>query len=347
MSSPANIVQFPDLKTIEGEAAQWVARFDARGKLSAHEVSGLREWVAQSTQHRETLDRMAALWGGLDILDEINYCEPPEISTMKSRFMASNWLKTGAVAAMLLVGIMTAYVGFDGGVEGLRQSGHYYTDVGQQRTVALSDGSEIILNTNSEVEVDYSPNSRVIRLIKGEAHFDVAKDTERPFLVHAHGGIVKAVGTAFTVFVREKDVEVTVSEGVVALLSPHAPEAVKTQEFAEASPLAALTAGQNAVFAQKTVERVTRMSAEALDRKLLWRGGFIAFAGEPLSEVVADVSRYTDMHIEINDPALESLPIGGYFKVGEVEGMFEALEGGFGVEVERVSATHVRLTRAS
>ncbi len=179
----------------------------------------------------------------------------------------------------------------------------------------------------------------------------------KPSKKYAQGGIVKAVGTAFTVFLRNKAVEVTVTEGVVALFLPSEEAAMGEAVMGEAvmgeamgikvaslTPAAALTAGQNAVFTEEEVVSVSRMSDEALDRKLLWRGGFIAFAGESLATVVAEVSRYTDVVIEIDDPALEQLPIGGYFKVGEVEGMFEALEGSFGVSVERISPTRVKLS---
>ncbi len=350
MSDQQNIVRFPDRKAIEEEAAIWVARLDARGELTAAELTLLKQWVSQSNQHKEAIDRMSALWGGFDILDEMNYTEETSADILRPTWYSSpKWWATGAVAATLLV---VSFVGIIGGQQvgpELEQAGHYLTVIGEQRTIALSDGSEVILNTNSEIKIDLRDSVRNIHLLKGEAHFDVASDKERPFLVHANGGIVKAVGTAFTVFLRKKAVEVTVSEGVVALF-PQTEGSVVDEALGHApaslTPVAALTAGQNAVFGEE-VESMTRMSDEALDRKLLWRGGFIAFAGEPLATVVADVSRYTDVVIEINDPLLEQLPIGGYFKVGEVEGMFEALEGAFGVSVERLSPTRVRLSQAS
>lgn len=350
MSDPKNIVRFPDRKAIEEEAAVWVARLDARGELSASELSSLKHWVSQSAQHKEAIDRMSALWGGFDVLDELNYIEDGGTEAEQPVWAQSpKWWAAGLVAATLLI---VSFIGLTNGPFSslpISEAGHYLTAVGEQRTIALADGSEVILNTNSEIKIELTDSVRNIHLVRGEAHFEVASDKERPFLVHANGGIVKAVGTAFTVFLRKKAVEVTVSEGVVALF-PQSVGSIVDEALgvtaASLTPVAALTAGQNAVFSQQ-VESMTRMSDEALDRKLLWRGGFIAFAGEPLATVVADVSRYTDVVIEIDDPTLEQLPIGGYFKVGEVEGMFEALEGAFGVSVERLSPTRVRLTQAS
>ncbi len=349
MSKTENIVEFPNLKAIEEEAALWIARLDGRETLPSAEVAALKDWVSRSPQHREALERMSLLWGGMACLDDLNYLDndPGLVPAALARKPAKWWVAS-TIAASLVIAAFSA-VFLTQTRQSLQQSGHYATAVGEQETILLSDGSKIILNTNSEITVDLDLNRRSINLLRGEAHFDVASDAERPFLVYANDGIVKAVGTAFTVHLRKTSVEVTVSEGVVALISrPQTPlsgTALATP-IEDLTPLAALTVGQSAIFAE-TVESLTRMSGEALDRKLLWRGGFIAFAGEPLSTVVADVSRYTDIVIEIDDPDLENLPIGGYFKVGEVEDMFDSLEASFGIQVERVSTTRVKLSRIS
>ena len=355
MSDAKNIVEFPNLKAIEEEAALWIARLDGRDSIPASEASALKDWVLRSPQHREALERMSLLWGGLECLDDLNYIDDESAndddSGPKTNLPAkkrAKWWAGGAIAASLVVVAVSSFF-LGSGERHQVQSDHFLTAVGEQETVFLSDGSTIILNTNSEVTVDLSDSRRSINLLKGEAHFDVASDAGRPFLVYANDGIVKAVGTAFTVHLRKTSVEVTVSEGVVALISrPQNPTSNNEllTPLEDIAPLAALTVGQSAIFAE-TVESLTRMSGEALDRKLLWRGGFIAFAGEPLSTVVADVSRYTDIIIEIDDPNLENLPIGGYFKVGEVEDMFDSLEASFGIQIERVSATKVKLSRAS
>lgn len=348
MSKVENIVEFPNLKAIEEEAALWIARLDGRETLPADEMKALREWVSVSPQHREALERMSSLWGGLDCLDDLNYIDSELASTRTASRIQTKWWIASAVAASFMLATVGMF-SLGPNQQSALQSGHYATVVGEQETVLLADGSTIILNTNSEVMVDLTDKRRSIKLLRGEAHFDVASDASRPFLVYAKDGIVKAVGTAFTVHVRNNAVEVTVSEGVVALISRPQTQSFEDESLETAedyTPLAALTVGQSAVFAQ-TVESISRITDDALGRKLLWRDGFIAFAGEPLSTVVADVSRYTDIVIEIEDPALEKLPIGGYFKVGEVEDMFDSLEATFGIRVERVSANKVRLSRAS
>ena len=124
----------------------------------------------------------------------------------------------GAIAAsvMVVAGVTALY---DAGMFTEAQPTHFLTQVGEQKTIALSDGSTVILNTDSVLDIELTENSRIMRLTQGEAHFDVAPNPDRPFLVYAGDGIVKAVGTAFTVYLRKKAVEVTVSEGVVALIA--------------------------------------------------------------------------------------------------------------------------------
>jgi transmembrane sensor len=194
--------------------------------------------------------------------------------------------------------------------------------------------------------VDFSAPKRNIRLLYGEAHFEVAKDKSRPFNVHAGGGIVRAVGTAFTVRLRKQDaVEVTVEEGRVALgnSDPLDVSGASIESLVALQPLAELTAGQSATFS-KQVNTLTHLEASEIKRKLAWRQGLLAYSGDPLFSVVEDVSRYTDINIKIRDVALRNLSVAGYFRVGEVEAFLESLELTFGVNVEHIDERHVELS---
>ena len=347
MSKPENIVEFPDMKGIEAEAATWVAQLDSRGE-NGIDLDELSAWTAQSPQHSEAFERMATLWLGADVLDKLNYMDDAEeVRThLNHRRTFARWATS--IAASLVVGASVWLTHGIGAPEGV-QTAAYATAVGEQQTITLADGSSVVMNTNSNIEIDLSETKRQITMVKGEAHFDVAHDPGHPFVVYARDGIVKAVGTAFTVQLHAETVEVTVSEGVVAILTPPdetARDDVTDIAIEDLTPIAALTVGDSAVIEEEMIDHVIRMSEDDLDRKLLWRGGFLAFAGEPLSTVVADVSRYTDILIEIDDPQLEHMPIGGYFKVGEVEDMLDSLEASFGVSVNRLSSSHVILTQS-
>jgi len=88
------------------------------------------------------------------------------------------------------------------------------------------------------------------------------------------------------------------------------------------------------------------MSDVELGRKLAWRQGQLIYSGQPLADVLADISRYSDIQIELADPALRNLPVGGAFSVNQTDAIFAALENNFGVHAEWIDARHVRLTSA-
>ena len=73
----------------------------------------------------------------------------------------------------------------------------YETSIGEHSSVNLPDGTEVILNTNSLVQVNYTDTERYIHLSRGEAHFSVADDNSRPLTVHAGNRFFRVVGTAF------------------------------------------------------------------------------------------------------------------------------------------------------
>jgi transmembrane sensor len=226
------------------------------------------------------------------------------------------------------------------------RSGNFETEIGQLRTIQLTDGSRIVLNTDSELIVDFNPAARNIYLVRGEALFSVNKDPSREFRVYAGGGLVKAIGTEFSVYLKQENmVSVAVSDGIVelAVVSQDNTVAPEPDHEATARPaLARVSAGQVAVFG-RDLKSLQSVGKDAVSRQLSWRSGMLRFDGAALPDVVADISRYTNTKIIIASPALNDLRIGGHFKVGETAAMLEALESGFGVRVERVDAETVRL----
>jgi transmembrane sensor len=218
----------------------------------------------------------------------------------------------------------------------------YATAIGGQKKFTLADGTVVTLNTNSRIDVELRGHSRDVRLVQGEAFFDVVHDKARPFTVHANRYVVRDIGTAFAVHLLEKGLlNVRVSKGSVEISAQAAQGAVSDK----AKSLGVLEAGRDVVFGQK-IERSEVISDAELGRKLAWRQGQLVYSGQPLAEVLADISRYSDIEIELADPALRDLPVGGAFSVNQTDAIFTALENNFGVHVEWLDARHVRLTSA-
>ncbi len=378
-----NIVEFADRGAIEREAGEWLIRLDSENPLTDEEQAAIREWYARSPVHRQELKDLAAFWGKMNILTELSV---PLEKTPAARGstglgqwfdLAGGARRAGALAAVLLVGI-TAGLGYWWAKDPLLDTNGLYTSVvGQQRTISLADGSVIQLNTDTRLRVAYDAEFRNISLLQGEAYFTVAKNRERPFRVRAGGGLVEAVGTAFSVYLKNSDISVSVTEGRVALatVKPAAESAPASPDrddkrredrparYSVEESLGTLDAGKSAVIKiarsapdlsgvtdrlaePPTVELVHQLDKNRLQRQLSWRNGLLIFAGDPLQEVVDEISRYTTLRIEITDPEIKAIKIGGQFRVGDTDGMFDSLETNFGLRVIRLGDGHVQLATA-
>ena len=335
------VVLMPNAEEISEDAALWFSRLRNEA-VTAETREAFTVWLEQSERHRAAFAEVEAIWGDARVLEEL---ADHKASALALASKNASWLsrrRITAVAASIAVAFVGAGMFGAHYYQGLYDASEYATALGEQQSHALADGSIIELNTASRLRVDYSPEARVIYLDQGEAHFNVKKSKRRPFTVITQGGAVRAVGTAFSVRVREREVlEVTVAEGRVALL----PAAVEGSVTASVGPQAELTAGQGAHF-KNEVTMLEEFSSEALERKFSWRSGVLAYSNESLADVIADMSRYTTMRIEIVDPATEGIAIYGRFRVGETEALFETLETNFGLTVERVSENYARIRRA-
>jgi transmembrane sensor len=347
-----NIVRLPDTDDLRYEAASWVTVL-GRDQVTDEEWANFKAWLAVSERHKQAFEALSRLNVDFGILKELDVIAEAteEILPAATRFLPR---RIGLALAAGLAGILVAgSVYLANYANSAPQTADYDTTVGELRQVTLSDGSSIQLNTNSHVEVRFSSSERRVYLTRGEAYFSVAHNPRRPFSVYAANGVVTAVGTAFTVRLREQDaVEVTVEKGRVALSARPEPTPNAVRSFTAPAPnvdnasVAQLSSNQTTVFKER-VEEIEQMPQPKVVRKLAWRQGILVYSGEPLSEVIADISRYTDIKIEVADPALLNRPVAGYFGINEVNGSIESLASSFKLKVERIDATRIRLSTAS
>lgn len=327
-----NVIGYQDGSSITREACAWIAQLDGDAAPSPEDMAALREWMSRSPAHREEITRLAELWSRLHLLTELAAAAPAGRAAHARhgrRPMIRFALAAAAVVTLAVGGLLwrQALAPADPGSS-------YRTGVGEQRRVVLADGSTLLLNTASTAVVAFGPHERRVRLDRGEAHFEVERDAARPFVVEAGDGLVRAVGTAFSVRRQGLGAEVSVTEGRVELsVATEAPTADAAPRAAAAERML-LSAGQQVRFDSR-VEAVADVPAEELQRKLAWRQGLLVFAGDRLDHVIAEVNRYTRQNIEFDDPALGELRIGGQFRIGETEALFRALEEGFDVRVRR------------
>ena len=357
MTDKGRILAFPDTAAIEAEAAAWVARFDA-GEVSAKDQAAFQEWLNRSALHRDAIADYGKLWSEFDTLGSLtDEAEAPQGASLHDSQpgmleRARPWLAACAAAAIVAAGGAVFLHSKPQQIAKTErhpaaQHSHpltkvsYETPVGGQSKITLADGSTVILNTNSLLDINFSGKCRDVHLRRGEAYFDVVHDKTRPFTVYADNYVVRDIGTAFDVHLANSGrVEVGVTKGSVEVRP-----ADGGQSASLAKSLGVVTAGHNIVLGEKG-ERAAVASIPDLDRKLAWRQGQLNYTGQPLAEVLADVSRYSDIKIELADPALENLPVGGTFRTDQIDAIFAALENNFGIRAEWVDPQHVRFTSA-
>jgi transmembrane sensor len=344
---------------IETEACAWLAQLET-GDLSPEDLAGFREWINRSPRHASAIRDIAALSADLNILTELN---GPLFAFNKKRgrrsgteHRAHRWTfaAKGAVAFSMVFAL--AFIGYLQFFMPVAVQEFYSTDVGDYQTVALSDGSIVKLNTNTTVEIVYGAKRRQIRLVKGEAFFDVTEDPTKPFIVLAGAHYARAVGTAFVVRLQNDSTELIVTEGVVefsqtppALTAPLAnnTQVTESENHAGAAEPVLVEAGYEATSqATGRQAKAIKLSARAQERKLSWTEGLFDFSDTPLSDVVAEVSRHTDIKIEIADAALNDVKFGGVFRVADIDVLLDSLPN-VGVRVEYLSDKKVLLTRSS
>lgn len=216
------------------------------------------------------------------------------------------------------------------------------TTVGERSTVTLADDSVVALNTNSRLEVRFSEAERLVRLVRGQAFFEVSEDIDRPFVVEAGDKRVVALGTSFDVrFDRDDQVEVTLVEGRVevddrVLSGAGVLPGVNTAASVELSPGERLIAKLD--LAPEVIETDTVEETS-------WRTGQLVFRRRPLESVVEEMNRYsTQVLVLSDDPRVQELMVSGIFNAGGRASSFvNALEGLYPLQAERTGAQELTL----
>ena len=214
----------------------------------------------------------------------------------------------GAIAASLGAAVVLAPGWLAAGRE-------FETALGEVRSVPLDDGSVVWLNTESKIRVAYNGERRGVTLLSGEAWFEVAKDSTRPFIVSANALDVRAVGTSFSVSRLEgRAVEVLVREGIVDVNRPRGASA----------PTIRLPAGSGARGDSAGAIIALRPGVAAVSRTQSWRQGLLDFEGVTLDEAARTFARYSDQRIIIDDPATGRRSITGLFASTDPAGFARA-----------------------
>ncbi|HEX6866718.1 MAG TPA: FecR family protein [Caulobacteraceae bacterium] len=311
MSDPSTL-SAPQSPSVRAEAAAWVARLQGPNR-DAEAERAFRRWMEADPAHAAAFDRATAVWEGIGGAAAGMDVGPGEVARQKTRRRA---MATMMAATLVAVG---------GGWLALRDP-VYVTKVGEQRSVRLEDGSLLALNTDTKVVVHYTKGERDLRLLRGEAQFDVAKNPDRPFIVTAEGQQVRALGTSFVVRDEGKTISVTLLEGKVTV-SPAAD--APTANVASAKPVL-LAPGDRVKVGGTTAPQIDRPRLQAVTA---WRAGEVLLDDTPLPEAIAEMNRYSETPLRLEGEDLASLRVSGIFRSGETQAFARTVAAQFGLAV--------------
>ena len=198
----------------------------------------------------------------------------------------------------------------------------YATAIGDTRDVTLEDGSQVTLNTDTELAVTYSKAERRIQLAHGQALFSVMKGT-RPFIVAAGGSETRALGTRFEVYRGPEDVSVTLVEGSVSVLPEAAGQGSAVTEAGEERAATVLVPGDRLVLRGGAIASLTQVDTSAA---LAWQSGILQFKDVTLGEAIAELNRYSETKLRVDDPALAEEHLSGAFPAGDQDTFTETLK---------------------
>lgn len=289
----------PDSTDFHATAQHWVVLLTS-GDVDPADIAAARAWCAENPAHQQAFVEARRLW------QLSGHLQAPLVRRRQP------WPWTAAAAAVLLIAL---------GLGLARQQAwdaDYRTAHGEQQRIELADGSHILLDSDSALDVSLHNNRRAITLRKGEALFEVAHDPQRPFQVQAGDLSATALGTVYAVRKQGEGVQVTVAQGQVAV-------------NAERDTLI-LGAGEQVNWQAGTFQEKHSIDT---GKALAWQHGRLVFEMAPLPDVLAELQRYRPGYLLIGDDSLRTLKVSGSFRLDRLEDALDTLEQAFPLRIQR------------
>ncbi len=324
------------------EAAEWWTAL-RDGELSRADGQRFVDWLQASPENVAEYLAMADLWQELAAIGSdadvqailahagdniVSLASPVQAAPPAIRPFGEiqGWLAAAACALILTVGGLILLQQRDEPVS---------TAVGEQRSITLTDGSVITLNTRTTIRHAFDESTRRLELIDGEALFDVSHDEQRPFIVTAGSTEVRVLGTSFNIYKKSNlEATITVLEGRVSVRAPGLGEqaaAVSGEAPSGEQAEVELTDGQQIHIQPK--EPAVPVKQVPPDRATEWTTRRITFENTALRDVVAQFNRYNIRQLRVDDPELAMLQLNGVFEPHSQEDLLEYLRQAEGVQV--------------
>jgi transmembrane sensor len=314
-------VEQPIPPSIADEAARRFAEQDSGLPVDQAELA---QWLAADPRHARAFAEMEILWsdlGEVAVPASLRATLSPEHGVPHdndNRRSPYRWFPAAVAASIAVVAFGMAQDW------PMRLRADAVTATGERRSLAMPDGSRVILNTHSAVSFAYRADRRVVRLLRGEAAFVVAPDRNRPFAVEANGGSTTALGTRFVIREDGADTQVAVTQHKVRV------------DYADSGQQpVTLPEGESMVYGPHRPwglrKAISIADADA------WTQGELVFENRPLAEVVAELGRYHPGYIRVIGRDLGQRRVSGVFSIEDPVGALTRLQSSLGLRSMRIT----------
>jgi len=339
-------------------ASDWLLRIQA-GSLDSEDLAQWLQWYDADSANREAFEKVQATFESIHALplsersawasrlDDLQQSERQNFRVTISRLLVPPswcprrvWAPVFTMTLAFIVGIVIWQLGGDGSIE----TSAFKTERATHRDISLPDGSRIRLGAKSQLFVNFTSQTRYLVLEGGEAFFDVAKDSERPFLVQAGEVTIRAVGTEFNVRRVMDQTIVAVTEGAVDVLQSLRPDDRRPRQATTPNTSEAihLVAGEQvSIGPLEPVVSVKQIESKAVNG---WQEGRLEFANEPLGMVIDTINRYSHRDVVITDQAVNEFRFTGTVSREHIDEWLFALSEIFPLDVRRVGIETVLIS---
>ena len=310
-------------RQLDEQAASWLLKLEEEPTPDTE--SGFRHWLESSAEHMHAFLEMTAIDRDLDGMDRSRALDLDALIAEVRGEHAANVVPLNQAAAApaararrdvpvwrtavaAAIALLAVAAGFGYWLKATRTS-VYATTTGEQRSVKLDDGSLVQLNTRSRVEVLFSPQTREVKLLEGEAMFTVERDRQRPFRVVTGSAVVEVVGTQFNVYRRSAGTTVSVVDGRV--------------NVAGSGDRISLGSGEEVTVALDG--QVVERTKSTLARATAWRQRQLNFDHDTLEYVAEQFNRYNKTQIRVADPRIRDRELEGVFNADEPQALLDFL----------------------
>lgn len=318
------------------DARDWIVRLTS-GNVSDTELQRFKAWRDRSAEHKLAFERERVFWRQLQVLDGksdgMPPFQPPQRHRRQGMLGRRSFLIGGGAAAAAAITATVALPRLQ-----LYLNADFTTAVGEQADIPLPDGSVATLNTDSAIAVDFTPQLRLVTLLKGEAEFKVRPDSSSPFRVAALGGNSDALGTTFSVKAVDGTATITVEEGRVRVAGPATPNDLGESGGGDVE----LAANEQTSY----VAGESPLPAFAVDTEVVmaWRTGRIIFEGRPFSAAIAELGRYVPERIVLGPGGRVNMPVSGIFSTKDAVDALQALAKTQRLAVRRIPGVMILIT---